>query len=75
VQPSFADRIDRIRALLATLEAVPADDLQQIAVHADALGHEAGLLAADAAEAIANERRDNLRLTTPPRRPGDGNDP
>jgi hypothetical protein len=71
MQPSVSDRIARIRELCAILEAARPDDLAAITLHAEALSHEAGLLAADAAEAVSRARRDNLRLTKPPLRPDD----
>jgi hypothetical protein len=65
MQPSVTERIARIRELCTALEAA-GDDLASLIVHAEALSHEAGVLAADAADAIARRRRENLRLTSRP---------
>jgi len=71
MQPSVSDRIARVRELCAALEAARPDDLAAITLHAEALSHESGLLAADAAAAAAQARRENLRLTRPPHRSDD----
>jgi hypothetical protein len=65
MQPSFTERIARIHALCATLDAA-SDDAVALTVQSEALSHEAALLAADAAEAVARWRRENLRLTQSP---------
>lgn len=64
MEPSFAERIERIRALCATLDDVSAN-LFELTVRAEALSHEAALLATEAADAVARERRQQMRLTEP----------
>jgi hypothetical protein len=65
MQPSVSERIARIRELCTALDA-GRDDLVSVIVQSEALSHEAGLLAADAADAVARQRRENLRLTPRP---------
>src|SRR3954467_7779056 len=65
MQPSVAERIARIRELCTALDAA-RDDLVAVIMQSEALSHEAGLLAADAAEAVERRRREHLRLTRPP---------
>ena len=65
MQPSFAERIDRIQQLVAALDAA-RDDLASLITQSEALSHEAGLLAAEAAEEHSRQRRENLRLTARP---------
>jgi hypothetical protein len=72
--PTLTERIARIRELCATLAAVRPDDFAAITLQAEALSHEAGLLAADAA-AAARSARPNLRLTTSPLRSEDTGNP
>jgi hypothetical protein len=70
--PTLTERIARIRELYAALAAVRPDDFAAITLQAEALSHEAGLLAADAA--AARSARPNLRLTTSPLRSEDTGD-
>jgi len=65
MQPSFAERIDRILQLCAALDAA-RDDVAVLITQSEALSHEAGLLAAEAAEDLVRQRRENLRLTPRP---------
>jgi len=65
MQPSLAERIGRIQELCAALCAA-RDDALALVVQSEALSHEAGLLAADAADVLARQRRGRLRLTPRP---------
>jgi len=73
MQPPLTERIARIRELYDALAAVRPDDFGALALHAEALSHEADLVAEDAA-AAARRSRANLHLTKPAPRSEDTSD-
>ena len=74
MQPPLTERFARLRELCDALDAARPDDFAAITLRAEALSHEAGLVAADAAEA-ARAGRPTLRLTKPPLRSEDTGEP